>query len=66
MLRAACLSVACSGGFLDACLGTTLFQCPFSSVMLNAGGEAPFIGLITRCSWNTDLAFTTLFVLLQQ
>ena len=38
MLRAACLNVACCGGFVDACLSETL-----SSVLLNAGGAAPFI-----------------------
>ena len=38
MLRAACLNVAYSGGFVDACLSATL-----SSVLLNVGGAAPFI-----------------------
>ena len=40
VLRAACLNVACSGVFLDACLSATL-----SSVVLNAGGAAPFYRL---------------------
>ena len=46
VLRAACLNVACSGEFLDACLSATL-----SSVLLNVGGAAPFIDpiLYKRC-----------------
>ena len=36
-LRAACLKVACSGGFLDACLSATL-----SSVLLNGGWSGCF------------------------